>query len=64
VDMRKATDGIYLDFGEAFDRVPHNILVAKLERYGFDGLSVRRIRIWLDGHIQRASVNSPVSKQR
>lgn len=55
---------IYLDCIKDFDMVHYNTLSTKLERYGFDQLTIQWKKNWLDYCLQMAAVKSWMSKWR
>jgi hypothetical protein len=52
-----------LDFSEAFDRVTHEYLYGTLEKYGFDGWVIDRIRKMYEGATSVAQINGYVSRE-
>ena len=49
--------GIFADLQKAFDKVDHDILLAKLEHYGIRGITNKWFETCLKGRLQFVSVN-------
>lgn len=52
---------IYLDFQNAFDKVPYNELLAEFSNHRVRGKFLSVIKSWLIGKKQRVEINSPFS---
>ena len=50
-------DCIYLDYGKAFDKVDHKILISKLKQYGVTNKYLAWIASFLEGRIQTVVIN-------
>lgn len=61
VDQGDPVDVIYLDFSKAFDSVPHELLLYKLDCYGIRGRLLDWIKSWLCGREQRVVLNGESS---
>ena len=61
LDKREDFDVIYLDFKKAFDSVPHERLLLKLNGYGISGSILNWIRSFLEDRTQRVRVDSEFS---
>ena len=55
-------DACYLDFAKAFDKVPHNRLLAKVKHYGIEGDLLLWIMAFLSHRKQRVVINGECSK--
>ena len=64
LDDGGSVDVIYLDFAKAFDKVPHQRLLRKLEGYGVSGRLLAWIRGWLLNRWQRVGVKGFWSRWR
>ena len=57
----KAVDIVYLDFQKAFDRVPHERLMLKVNAHDIQGDAARWNRNWSAGRRERVRINQSYS---
>jgi Reverse transcriptase (RNA-dependent DNA polymerase) len=61
LNKKNYTVGIFLDLKKAFDVVPHNILLKKLEKLGVRGLALKWFTSYLEGRSQRVEIEGQLS---
>jgi len=61
MDDGEQVDAVLLDFSKAFDKVPHQRLIRKLEHYGIKGPVQQWITSFLSGRSQRVLVEGQMS---
>ena len=61
LDNSQQIDAILLDFSKAFDKVPHQRLLIKLEHYGVRGTTLQWIKSFLSDRTQKVVVEGKSS---
>ena len=64
LDERKVAGAVLTDLSKAFDCLSHDLLIAKLEAYGFDKSALILIYDYLKNRMQRTKVNGSYSSWR
>ena len=61
LDKDNSVSAIFIDLSKAFDTLYHDLLIAKLEAYGFSAKSVSYKHSYLNKRLQKANVNCDFS---
>ena len=61
LDKKEKIGIVMMDLSKAFDCLSHDLIIAKLNAYGFDKYSLKLIYSYLNGRKQRIKINSEFS---
>jgi len=62
INRKSNVYAVFLDFSKAFDKVPHRLLLIKLQSYGICGTLLKWIESFLTSRIQRVATGGHVSE--
>ena len=60
-DKKGFAGAMLMDLSKAFDTIDHNLLIAKLNAYGFSKSALRLIKSYLTNRWQRTKINTSFS---
>ena len=58
LDESRVVETVLIDFSKAWDFLPHDLLLAKLSAYGFDGSAITLIVNYLSNRYRRIKIGS------
>ena len=61
LDKGKSVGAIFMDLSKAFDTLNHDLILVKLEAYGFSKNSLNYIQSYLRNRLERTNVNNNFS---
>ena len=61
VDNGGAFGALFTDFSKVFDCLSHELLIAKLDAYGFDRKALKLVNSYLSNRKQRVKINNKYS---
>ena len=61
MDNNYFVGAVITDLSKAFDCIPHDLLIAKLEAYGFDNYTIRYVYSYLKNRKQCVKINNTYS---
>ena len=61
LDCGEYSGVIFMDLSKAFETINHELLIAKLNAYGFDKSALKLIKSYLNNRWQRTKINTSIS---